>query len=191
MPVPAPKILMLCHGGRWVLTSDCPTMGVPITPDAISAMTFVDAQARSHPHVVADWKKPTRLARHKFDVVTTACCSYDTFIDPDNGTLCSVAFRNVVRVLKPGGFFVFTTAFRGVKAFASHIQYKIPDSAHLTQKTESKVLHRLALEIQAQHPELRLVSHTSAAVQRWTRSLARHFEMTHSLRDDLLVFRHV
>lgn len=187
-----PKILVLCHGGRWVLTADCPTMGVPITPDAIATMTFVSSIARSHPHVVADWTKPTRLPPHKFDVVTTACCGFDTFIDADTGALRPTAFHNVVRVLKPGGFFVFTTAPMGIRAFAAHVRHPLPSSPlgrDIQSWIEKPVLRRLASEIQSHHPTLVNVSNTSHIVRRWSRALARRFDDNHTVRNDLLVFR--
>lgn len=168
-------------------------MGVPITPDAISAMTFVSSDAKAHPHVVADWKQATRLARHRFDVVTTACCSYDTFIEPATGALCSVAFSNIERVLKPGGYFVFITAFKGEAAFASRVRFPFPASSNLLTRTkETQLLHRLGQEIQTQHPQLQLVSHASVAARRWTSSLSRHFGGAgYSLPDDLLLFKRV
>lgn len=182
------KILVLCHGGRWVLTDTCPTMGVPITPDAITAMTFVSSHTNANPHIVADWTQPTRIARHRFDVVTTACCGFDTFLDATTGALCSRAFRNVVRVLKPGGYFIFTTAPAGEKVFAAHIM----TTDHVrTPPSAPQVLARLAAEIQAQHPDLQRVANTSAAVRRWTSDLARRYDRYYRLPPDLLLFRHV
>lgn len=181
------RILVLCHGGRWVLTDNCPTMGVPITPDAITSMTFLSSHIHAHPHIVADWTQPTRIARHRFDVVTTACCGFDTFLNATTGELCSRAFRNVVRVLKPGGFFIFTTAPAGVRIFAAHTL--LPHARK--PPTEPQVLARLAAEIQAQHPDLQRVATTSAAVRRWASDLARRYDPFYRLPVDLLVFRHV
>lgn len=187
------KILVLCHGGRWVLDQSCPTLGVPSTPDAVAAMTFLSSQAAAHPHVVADWTAPTRLRRHTFDVVTTACCAYYTFMDQDSGALLPTAFDNVVRVLKPGGFFVFTTAPLGVKTFAraqdGRVHRRPLTAASLSPAKEGRVLALLAAQIQARHPELRHRSHGSPAVRRWTADLAHRFETHHRLDPRLLIFQ--
>lgn len=122
------NILLLCHGKRHSLVlchdnkllESCPTTGIPLTMKVTNDTYTLDAMKESEADKIADWRKPTTI-RKKFNIVTTRCCHYSAFIREQDGGLEDNSFRNVEKVLKKGGYFIYDIATYGVYKFGKYM----------------------------------------------------------------------
>lgn len=97
------QILMLCHGIKHILRKE-DTL-IPVTPKSIRDITFLDKDEDCEPDILHDWRHPISDQLHnRWDIVTSVCADGDLFIR--DGGLDGTCIRNVINVLKPGGFFI-------------------------------------------------------------------------------------
>ena len=119
------SVLLLCHTPLDGL-DHCPTAGVPVTVSVLRHAHTLDRDRRvpeDAAHHQLDLRKPmpARAARRlaaRFDLVTTVCCDYDALVRPRGRGLVDSAWANVADMLRPGGFFVFSTARMGLESIA-------------------------------------------------------------------------
>lgn len=123
-------ILLLCHtAADDIGNGGCSTAGIPITLGMIrqGRVSTLDVVATARPDFAMDLTRPIprRLASSlegRFDVVTTACCNFDIFVAPGGKGLVRQAWDNVLRMLKPGGFFLVAIAPLGVDSLAAFLE---------------------------------------------------------------------
>ena len=114
------RILALCHTPSDVVGEGaCSTVGLPVTMHTLSMTETLDIVGRNKPDYAFDLTKPipprfkARLSG-RYDVATTVCCPSFVFVRDDGQGLVEQAFANVAHMLKPGGYFIFTTATTGI-----------------------------------------------------------------------------
>jgi len=115
------SILLLCHGERHDLEG-CPTTGIPLTMKVLKDMYTIDKNEGASPDLVTDWSKPIKIS-NKFEIVTTRCCMYHVFVNT-KGDLDNTSFKNVEKVLKIGGYFIFSMAPYGLEKFGKYLLRK-------------------------------------------------------------------
>lgn len=134
------RILALCHTPRDIVGEGaCSTYGLPMTMETLSMTETLDIVGRNKPDHAFDLTKPIpkrlRTNLHgRFDVVTTVCCPYYVFVQPDGMGLVEQAFANVAHMLKPSGFFIFSTAGMGIASLHKHIRVKGVGKNSLTKQ---------------------------------------------------------
>jgi hypothetical protein len=131
-PPPQARVLLLCHTPADVIGT-CETSGLPLTISSLAKVFTTDlvgASGGAGKHFAMDLTRamPAHLearAGGSFDVISTMCCLGDALFTQaaaasNNGRLTPgrppahrmrfaphpVAWRNVAKLLKPGGFFI-------------------------------------------------------------------------------------
>lgn len=208
------RVLMLCHTAVDNLTS-CDTSGLPLT---LSMMRIVESadlpgSAADHPDHGFDLTLPIpnkllRQVRGRYDLVTTMCCNYDAFVRPDGLGLQEQAWRNVSALLKPGGFFLFSTALMGLASLNTFLQNPVsidvlwpksskgysymgrslqpvePGSSRA--KAMAKVLKALGKHVATHRAELSLVPASRKAFRDWYNSLTCEHAVARRFRIDIM-----
>lgn len=175
----SPALLFLCHtplDGVGGFNGSCGTSGLPITVSTLRLVSTLDVDRASRPEFAADFSQPLPAAQRRamasrFDVATTMCCPFDVFVRPDGKGLVGPAWDNVAAALRPGGYFLFTTAQMGMDRLKAFLG--LPKS-----RRGPDVMAALGRHIDAQPLGLRYVplggrDAEAAAFERWHTELLR------------------
>lgn len=197
-------ILALCHTPKDAIgVGSCDTFGLPLTMSMLSAVETLDVQADGGADYVADLTRAlppnVRKATHgRFAVVSTLCCVYTAFVheEPMRG-LVQRAWLNVSHMLRPGGFFLFTTALTGVESLHEFFFARPPPpefyrDQRAFKRTEALVLAALAAHI-GKHEKFGLESVDLAGdsdFARWYRDFARRHATRVFIYEDGRRFTH-
>ena len=145
-------VLLLCHTPKDDLQG-CPTAGLPISLSWLRHANTADINTsvkdeQDHHHVLDITARPmsrplAKTLHGKFDIITTVCCPFDVFIQVNGDGINLSAWKNVADTLKPGGFFMFSTALMGLESLALYFKAKTKQ----TKKQTTKLLATLSTYI--------------------------------------------
>ena len=149
------SVLLLCHTP--LDGSTCRSAGIPVTMSVMQHAQTLDSDggvAASERHHRADLRKPlsatlSRRLGSSFDLVTTVCCDYNAFVRP-GGRGLTAAWANVAALLRPGGFFVFSTSETGLLSLARFLDVgvdKTKSQVRLGARQRAQVLSALCRHV--------------------------------------------
>ena len=172
-----PKVLLLCHKPKDAFYipdgSHCESAGIPLSLSVLHHVQTLDIGRvpETATHHRQDLRKPLSASKARqlgssFDLVTTVCCSYTAFVKPLGQGIEASAWKNVAHMLRPGGFFVFTTAGSGMESLAQFLSLKVKNP----QKIRREVMKAFCRYVDKQSSDLRFKSipmTSQSAFGRW------------------------